>query len=106
MAKYLYHGTYTDKGIKGLMKDGGTKRMEVTKRAIESLGGKMEAYYFAFGSNDFYIIADAPDNVNALSGSLIANASGTVKINITALITPEEVDQAVKKTMDWRPPGQ
>ena len=106
MAKYLYHGTYTDKGIKGLMKDGGTKRMEVTKKAIESLGGKMEAYYFAFGSNDFFIIADAPDNVNALSGSLIANSSGTVKINITALITPEEVDQAVKNTMEWRPPGQ
>lgn len=106
MAKYLYHGSYTDKGIKGLMKDGGTKRMEVTKKAIESLGGKMEAYYFAFGSNDFYIIAEAPDNVNAITGSLVANSSGTVKLNITVLITPEEVDQAVKKTMDWRPPGQ
>ena len=56
MAKYLYHGSYTDKGLKGLMKDGGTKRMEVTKKAIESIGGKMEAYYFAFGSNDFFII--------------------------------------------------
>ena len=106
MAKYLYHGSYTDKGLKGLMKDGGTKRMEVTKKAIESLGGKMEAYYFAFGTNDFYIIADAPDNVNAITGSLVANASGTVKVKMTVLITPEEVDQAVKKTMDWRPPGQ
>ena len=106
MAKYLYHGTYTDKGLQGLMKDGGTKRMEVTKKAIESLGGKMEAYYFAFGSNDFYIIAEAPDNVNAITGSLVANASGTVKVNITVLVTPEEVDQAVKQTMDWRPPGQ
>ena len=80
--------------------------MEVTKKAIDSLGGRMEAYYFAFGSNDFFLIADAPDNVNAITGSLVANASGTVKVNITVLITPEEVDQAVKKTMDWRPPGQ
>ena len=106
MPKYLYHGSYTDEGLKGLMKDGGTKRMEVTKKAIESLGGKMESYYFAFGSNDFFLIAEAPDNVNAIAGSLVANASGTVKVSITVLITPEEVDQAVKKTMDWSPPGQ
>ncbi len=80
--------------------------MEITRKAIESLGGKMEAYYFAFGSNDFFLIAEAPDNVNAVTGSLVANASGTVNVSITPLITPEEVDQAVKQTMDWSPPGQ
>ena len=106
MPKYLYHGSYTDDGLKGLIKDGGTKRMEVTKKAIESLGGKMEAYYFAFGSNDFFLIAEVVDNVNAVTGSLVANASGTVKVSITPLITPAEVDLAVKKTMDWSPPGQ
>ena len=106
MPKYLYHGSYTDDGLKGLMKEGGTKRKEITRKAIESLGGKMEAYYFAFGSNDFFLIAEAPNNVSAITGSLVANASGTVKVSITVLITPEEVDQAVKKTMDWRPPGQ
>ncbi len=106
MPKYLYHGSYTDDGLKGLIKDGGTKRMEVAKKAIESLGGKMEAYYFAFGSNDFFLIAEVVDNVNAVTGSLVANASGTIKVSITPLITPEEVDLAVKKTVDWSPPGQ
>ncbi len=106
MPKYLYHGSYTEKGLKGLINDGGTKRMEETKKGIESLGGKMEAYYFAFGSNDVFIIAEVPDNVNAITVSLVANASGAAKVSITVLITPEEVDQAVKKTMDWRPPGQ
>jgi uncharacterized protein with GYD domain len=106
MPKYLYHGSYTDKGLKGLMRDGGTKRVKVTKKAIESLGGKMEAYYFALGGNDFYIILEVPDNVKAITGSLIANASGTVKVTITALVTPKEVDLAVKQTMDWRPPGK
>ena len=100
MPKYLYHGSYTDDGLKGLMKEGGTKRMEVTKKAIESLGGKLESYYFAFGGNDFFLIAEAPNNVSAITGSLVANASGTVKVSITVLITPEEVDQTVKKTMD------
>ena len=105
MPKYLYQGSYTEEGLKGLLKDGGTKRMEVTKKAVESLGGTMEAYYFAFGDNDFYLITDTPDYVSAITGSLVANASGAVKVKVTVLITPEEVDQAVKKTMDWRPPG-
>ena len=106
MPKYLYHGSYTDKGLKGLMKDGGSKRVEITKKAIESLGGRMEAYYFALGGNDFYIILEVSDNVKAITGSLVANASGTVKVNITALVSPEEIDLAVKQTMDWRPPGE
>ena len=106
MPKYLYHGSYTDKGLKGLMKDGGSKRVKVTRKAIESLGGKMEAYYFALGGTDFFIILEAPDNVKAITGALVANASGTVKVNITALVSPEEVDLAVKQTMDWRPPGK
>ena len=106
MPKYLYQGSYTDKGLKGLMKDGGSKRMEVTRKAIESLGGKMEADYFALGGNDFYIILDVSDNVKAITGTLVANASGTVKVHITALVSPEEVDLAAKQTMDWRPPGE
>jgi uncharacterized protein with GYD domain len=106
MPKYLISGSYTEEGLKGLLKDGGTKRMEASKEAVESLGGKLEAYYFAYGDSDFYFIVDQPDNVNVVSGILLANASGTVKLNTTVLITPEEVDQAIKKTMDWRPPGQ
>ncbi|MCP4339215.1 MAG: GYD domain-containing protein [Desulfobulbaceae bacterium] len=106
MPKYLYHGSYTDKGLKGLLKDGGSKRVKVTRKAIESLGGKMEAYYFALGGSDFFIILEAPDNVAAITGSMVANASGTVKVNITALVSPEEVDLAAKKTMKWTPPGK
>lgn len=63
-------------------------------------------YYFAFGDNDFYLIVDGPDNVSATAASLVANASGAVKVKTVVLLTPEEVDQAVKKTVDYRPPGQ
>ena len=106
MPKYLYHGSYTEEGLKGLLKEGGTKRREALKQAVESLGGTLETFYYAHGDNDFYFIVDNPDNVNVIAASLIANASGTVKVKTTVLITPEEVDEAVKKTMDWRPPGQ
>jgi len=106
MAKYLICGSYTEEGLKGLLKEGGTKRREATKRAVESLGATLEAFYFAYGDNDAYFIVDSPDNINVIAGILIANASGAVKHKTTVLITPEEIDQAVKKTMDWRPPGQ
>lgn len=106
MPKYLFHGSYTEAGFKGLLKEGGSKRREAIKQAVESLGGKLEAIYFAFGDNDFYFIADNPDSIGAVTGSLLANATGTVKLKTTVLITPEEMDKAVKKTMDWRPPGQ
>jgi uncharacterized protein with GYD domain len=106
MPKYLIHGSYTEEGLKGLLKEGGTKRVEASKQAVESLGGTLEEYYFAYGDNDFYFIVDQPDNVNVIAGILLANASGAVKLKTTVLITPEEVDEAIKKTMDWRPPGQ
>ncbi len=105
MSKYLFHGSYTEEGLKGLLKEGGSKRREAAEQVIESLGGSVEAYYFAFGDDDFYLIADLPDNVSSTAGSLVVNASGTVKVKIVVLLTPEEVDQAVKKTVDYRPPG-
>ena len=106
MPKYLFHGSYTEEGLKGLLKEGGTKRREAVKQGAESQGGTLEALYYAHGDNDFYFIVDYPDNVNVIAASILANASGTVKVKTTVLITPEEVDEAVKKTMDWRPPGQ
>jgi uncharacterized protein with GYD domain len=106
MPKYLYQASYTDEGLKGLLKEGGSKRREATERAIKGLGGTMEAYYFAFGDFDACAIVDLPDNVSSSALSLIVNASGTSKVKTIVLLTPEEVDQATKKSVDYRPPGQ
>jgi len=106
MPKYLIQGSYTEEGLKGLLKEGGSKRQEAADQAITSLGGTLEAYYFAFGDNDFYAVVDLPDNVSVAATSMVGNASGTLKTKIVVLLTPEEVDQAVKKTVEYRPPGQ
>jgi uncharacterized protein with GYD domain len=106
MPKYLAHVSYTVEGLKGLLKDGGTKRREVVVKLAESLGGKLEAFYYALGEDDLFVIFDFPENVSATSASLIVNASGSAKVRLTALLTPEEVDQAVKKSVDYSPPGQ
>ncbi len=106
MPKYLFQGSYTEEGLRGLLEEGGSKRREAAEQVVKSAGGTLEAYYFAFGDNDFYVIVDMPDNVSITAASLIVNASGAVKVKTVVLLTPEEVDQAVKRTVNYRPPGQ
>jgi len=106
MPKYLCKANYVGEGLKGLIKEGGTTRRAVVEKIINGLGGKLEAFYYAFGETDLYGIADMPDNVSTAAFAMAINASGVVTLNTTVLITPEEMDQAVKKTPGYRPPGK
>jgi uncharacterized protein with GYD domain len=105
MPKYLYQSSYTVEGLKGLMKDGGSKRKQVAQKLVESLGGKLEAFYYAFGGTDVYLIVDAPDNASAAAGAIAVTAAGGASIKTTVLITPEEMDAATKKGVSYSPPG-
>ena len=105
MAKYLWTGTYVGEGVQGLIRDGGTGRVKAVKEAAASLGGTVESFYFSFGKNDFYVVVDLPDNVSAAALALTVAGSGRVSIDTTILITPEEVDAAVKKHPAYRSPG-
>ena len=106
MPKYLIQGSYSEQGLKGLLEEGGAKRREAAEQSIKGLGGRLEAFYYAFGDDDFVLIVDLPNNVDASALSLVANASGAVKSRMTVLITPEEVDHATKRTVKFRPPGK
>jgi len=105
MAKYLFHGSYTQEGLKGLLKEGGSGRKEAVGKLMKSLGGSLETYYWGFGGDDFYVIAELPDNTAAAAGSLIVAATGTVAVSTTVLLTAEEIDAASKKGAEYRPPG-
>ena len=106
MAKYLIMASYTAEGAKGLLKDGGTKRRQAADQAIKSAGGKLEAFYFAFGDTDAIVIMDAPDHATVASASMAINASGAVRTKTVVLLTPEEIDQATKKGTTYSPPGR
>jgi uncharacterized protein with GYD domain len=106
MPKYLYQAVYTDVGLEGLLKEGGSKRKEAVAKAAQSLDGRLEAFYYAFGDTDVFAIVDLPDNVSASTFSLLVSAAGGATVSTTVLITPEEVDQATQKTLDYRPPGE
>jgi len=105
MSKFLMQVSFTRDGIKGLTKEGGTKRRQAVQEFFGAVGGELETLYFAFGDTDVFAIVDFPDNVSAAAVSLAANAAGVFHVKETVLITPEEMDQAAQKCQSLRPPG-
>jgi uncharacterized protein with GYD domain len=105
MAKFLWKASYTSDGVKGVLMEGGTGRRAAVENVVEALGGKVEGFYFALGEHDVYVIAELPDTVTATAVSLTVNASGVVALQTVELLTPEQVDEASKKSVDYRPPG-
>jgi uncharacterized protein with GYD domain len=99
MPKYLTMVSYTPEGIRGLVKQGGTARRVAVEKMLEKLGGRLEGFYFAFGENDAYVITEGPDNATAAAISL-AITTGAIRTKTIVLLTPEELDQAVKLPVD------
>jgi uncharacterized protein with GYD domain len=106
MPRYLVQFSYTPEGLEGVRKEGGSSRREAVRQLAESLGGKLEAYYFAFGSYDGISILDMPDHAAMIAASVIVNGSGAATAHTTVLLTPEELDDAVKRSFTYRPPGE
>jgi uncharacterized protein with GYD domain len=105
MPKYLVQASYIGDGVQGLRQEGGSARRAVVEKACSSVGGNLDAFYYAFGETDVVTIMDLPDNVTAAGVALLVAASGRIDIKTTVLLTPEEVDAAVKVGGDYRPPG-
>jgi uncharacterized protein with GYD domain len=105
MPKFLIEASYTLEGVKGLRSAGGTSRRDAVAHTLESVGGSLEHFYFAFGDNDAYVVADLPDAEAAAAVALTVNASGGATTKTVLLLTPEQVDAAAKRSVDYRPPG-
>ncbi len=105
MTKFLIESKYTAQGLKGVQREGGTARKEASRRGIESPGGSLESLYFAFGDHDVYTIADLPDNTSAAAVALAVDSTGAITTRIVVLLTPEEIDTAASRSVDYRAPG-
>jgi uncharacterized protein with GYD domain len=105
MIKFLIKGSYTSEGVKGLLKAGGVTRKQAVEKMINDVGGKMEAFYYAFGDTDVYVIAEVPDTTTATAVSLKVNSTGLVSVSTTILFDPEEIDKANKISVGYRAPG-
>jgi uncharacterized protein with GYD domain len=106
MAKYLFEGNYVGEGVKGLIKEGGSSRTMAATALMESVGCKLEAFYYAFGEYDFIAIIEAPDHAAIASLALTLNASGAIQGKTTVLLSAAEVDAATKLSPTYRPPGK
>ena len=106
MAKYMLRVNYTADGAKGVIKDGGSMRRSVAQKAAESVGGRVESFYFAFGDTDAFVIAELPDAASAAAIALTVSASGGATVQTTVLMTPEEMDAAARKSPLYAPPGR
>jgi uncharacterized protein with GYD domain len=105
MPKYLGMVKYTPEGLRGVREMGAAARVELGRAAVASLGGTVESYYFAFGEWDVYNVIDLPDDEAAAALSIAVNAAGAAKAAVTKLLTADQVDEAFKRTVDYRPPG-
>jgi uncharacterized protein with GYD domain len=106
MPKYLITASYNANGVKGLMKAGGSSRVAAVEKALAGLGGTIESFHFAFGSNDVYVIADLPDHASAAAMAATVGSSGSMsRYETVVLLTPEEIDAAGRLTVEYAPPG-
>ncbi|HXC78594.1 MAG TPA: GYD domain-containing protein [Candidatus Acidoferrum sp.] len=108
MAKYLIEASYSQAGLKALVKDGGTGRRAVVEAAVKALGGHLDVFYFAFGTSDIYAVVDAPDNITVAAFALAVGGTGVAAhLRTIVLLTPDEVDKAAKKSASagYRAPG-
>jgi uncharacterized protein with GYD domain len=106
MPKFMMKGSYNAEGAKGLIKEGGTARRATVAEMFGALGGKLESFHYASGGTTVYLIADVPDTTTAAAVTLAIRASGTIDGETIMLLSPEEVDQAAKKSVHYRSPGK
>lgn len=105
MPKYLWQVNYSTDGVRGLVQEGGTGRREAVREMLESVGGSLEAFYYALGSDDLVVIGELPDNVAAAALSLTTSAGGAAHSRTTVLLTPEDIDEAARRHVEYRTPG-
>jgi uncharacterized protein with GYD domain len=107
MGKYLVQVSYTPEAWAAMVKKP-QSRLEAVRPAVESVGGKFEDAWIAFGEYDLIGICDCPDNVSAGAFSISVAAKGAVKaLHTTPLMTMDEGVEAMKKASAsaYRPPA-
>ena len=105
MPKFMIRAAYSAEGMKGLKEEGGTSRRDAVQAAVESAGGTMETFLYAFGDTDLYVIVDMPDRESMTALAITIGATGALSPQTIPLLTPEQVDDAVKRSVNYRPPG-
>ena len=105
MPKYLFEAKYTAEGVRGLKEAGASSRAKAVNDMGTALGGSLESFYFAFGDVDAYTIVDLPDDEAAAAAAFTVAATPAVQVKTVKLLTVDEADAAIARSVDYRPPG-
>lgn len=107
MPFYLTHFSYTPETWARLTKNPEDRR-EAARKYIESVGGKLHGFWYAFGTSDGYNLWEAPDNVSMAAVAIAISGGGALsKFETTVLLTVEETLDALRKAqaVGYRKPG-
>ena len=107
MPHYMVQGGYSAEAWAGLMRSP-EDRTAVVRAAVESVGGKLEALYYTFGSDDFVAFYEVPDNVQAAAAAIAVASSGRYRnFRTTPLLTAQEMVEAMRGSskVSFRPAG-
>jgi uncharacterized protein with GYD domain len=102
--RYLSRAVLTAEGIKNLQKQPPTALKAGVAKFVESVGGKMESWYFDYGASTAWAIVVYPDEIGAAAAQISSNAAGFARVTLMPLLTAEEADKALAKIT--RPPQQ
>ena len=105
MTHYLFRANYTQTGIQGVLKEGAASRLKAVGDLVASVGGRVETAYWAFGDDDFIMIAEMPSNAAAAAVATRVSATGTSGVSTTVLLSAADVDEARGLQVTYRPPG-
>ena len=107
MPFYLTRFSYTPETWARLTKNPEDRR-EAARKYVESVGGKLHGFWYAFGAYDGYCLWEAPDNVSMAAVAIAISSGGALsKFETTALLTVEETLDALgrARAVAYRPPG-
>ena len=105
MPKYLYEASYTPEGVQGIQKAGAASRVAAVNDMMSGVGGRLDSFHFAFGDVDAYVIVDLPDDEAAAAIAFTVGASSATRVKTVKLLTVEEADAAIGRSVSYRPPG-
>jgi uncharacterized protein with GYD domain len=107
MALYLTRFSYTPETWARMTKNPEDRR-EAARQYIESVGGKLHGFWFAFGEYDGYNLWEAPDNVSMAAVAIAISSGGALsKFETTPLLTVEDIVEGLTRAQGiaYRRPG-
>jgi len=87
MPIYIIQGRYSNHAIRGMVSQA-EDRAPALASLMESVGGRLLAYYVTFGDSDFHVTVEAPDESAMLSALAVAGSGQSISALSTSLALP------------------